>query len=321
MEPTQIYWPGTEILRTDDLPAGTTVDLVNVVSERYNSQQAYYYMLLANELINRYSQYGLAVPNIPTILGDLSYDELLTKFDALGPASNPNDKLRNAIIWYAADDELYDELPDHVPSYGRLLPFRIGAPNMVEPGILQIFNSSSPFFNMGGYFDTNFVSWFRDEFGSASWPYDLVSINAGILVYALAKYNVVLVADDSVWGNAPITNRQRIDSIGGENTVAYYYAHFGIDYWATKQARADAWIADPNVNLYDITVQYDLVINLPKILPTQDDDGQLGSGGSGTGGGTGGGETGDGKDEESTMWPVALLLAVLFLGGKKSYRA
>jgi len=337
MEPTQIYWPGTEILRTDDLPAGTTVDLVNVNAGRYNPELAFAWLTLGRELYDRYNQYGLDVPEPQVTGGDLSYVTITDLMNALGPALDPIKALRNAMFYMGLDDTNWEQYyTTETAQGGRYLPLQATLSGGASGSMFYLWNPNTDFpqlFNMGNLFTTELLTWWNNNIGYGYYPVDLASIYAAQLMQALMEYNVVWVADDTRWVSlSPITNREKILAMGGENTVAKYYAFFGVDYWSTKQARADAWMADPYIDLYNITIQYDLVINLPKILPGQDDDdGQLGSGGSGSGGsgssgsgsggsGSGGG-TGDGQDEESTMWPVALLLAVLFLGGKKSYRA
>lgn len=301
MEPTQIMWPGTDIERSNDLPAGTTVDLVTVQTTRYNPQLAYDWLILGRELVNRYGALGLDVPGPQTDAGELSY---ITVTDLLDDVPlNPIAGLKYAAIVMARD-------------YLGMWNSGTSISTHANPGMVSIWDSASPFYNMGNLFTSDFVAWWNQNVGR--YPGNIQSIYAGQLVQALMEYNVVWVADDARWvGASPITNRDRINAIGGEDTVAMFYAFFGVDYWATKQARLDAWMENPNIPSYDITVQYDLKINVPKSTGT-DDDGALGTGGTGGGGDD---DTDDGASNNTMLIGAALVLFLLVTGGKKRYTA
>jgi hypothetical protein len=316
MEPTAILWPGTDIPRSDDLPGGTTVDLVTVQGTRYDPQLAYDWLTLGRELVDRYAALGLDVPEPQVATGTLSYVTVTDLMESLGPPTDPIKQLRRAMVYMALDDRLYDEYTDQRIG-GRYLPLQFGNIGMVDEMHL-IWNPSSPFYNIGNVFTSELVTFWNNNVGSDQYPANPESIYAAQLVQALMEYNVVWVADDARWvGASPTTNRDRINAIGGEDTVAKYYAFFGVDYWATKQARLDAWMANPNIPSYDITVQYDLAINLPKSTGT-DDEGALGTGETGGGGDD---DTDDGASNNTMLIGAALVLFLLISGGKKRYLA
>jgi hypothetical protein len=309
-------WPGTDIQRSDDLPAGTTVDLVTVQTGRYNPQLAYDWLTLGRELVDRYAAFGLIVPEPQVVTGTLSYVTITDLMDA-NTSLNPIKRLRDAMGFMALDDRLYDEYTD-IRIGGRYLPLTFGNVGMVTDGMYYIWSESSPFYNSGNVFTTELKTFWNNNIGWDQYPYDLAAIYAAQLVQALMEYNIVWVADDARWVGASLTtNRDRINAIGGEDTVAMYYAFFGVDYWATKQARLDAWMANPNIPPYDITVQYDLKINVPKSTGT-DDEGALGTGGTGGGGDD---DTDDGGSNNTMLIGAALVLFLLVSGGKKRYLA